>query len=175
MGLQNQLDSLKREANRLYLAVNLEKTNMVFRMGGHLATREEWLNGIAVVKVTDAYKYLGMIFTTTLSVSAALSDVFRKGKKNVMGIQKSTRRLSTIDPCLLWKFFDAQITPILAYAAEVWGLHNTKQIEKVHTFAIRRFLNVPLHCSNKMIYGETGRYLLFITTYVKCIKVLDTT
>ena len=103
VGLQNQLDSLKREANRLYLAVNLEKTNMIFRMGGHLATREEWLYGIAVVKVTDAYKYLGMIFTTTLSVSAALSDVFRKGKKNVMGIQKSTRRLSTIDPCLLWK------------------------------------------------------------------------
>ena len=61
VGLQNQLDSLKREANRLYLAVNLEKTNMIFRMGGHLATREEWLYGVAVVKVTDAYKYLGMI------------------------------------------------------------------------------------------------------------------
>ena len=74
VGLQNQLDSLKREANRSYLAVNLEKTNMVFRMGGHLATREEWLYGIAVVKLTDAYKYLGMIFTTTLSVSAALSE-----------------------------------------------------------------------------------------------------
>ena len=41
VGLQNQLDSLKREADRLYLTVNLEKTNiMVFRMGGHLAARE---------------------------------------------------------------------------------------------------------------------------------------
>ncbi|WP_419602185.1 hypothetical protein, partial [Thiolapillus sp.] len=45
-----------------------------------------------------------------------------------------------------------------------------KQIEKVHTFAIKRFLNVPQHSSNKMIYGETGRYPLFITTYVKCIR-----
>ena len=87
-----------------------------------------------------------------------------------MEIQKSMRRLSTIDPCLFWKLFDAQITPILTYAAEVWGLHDTKQIEKVHTFAIKRFLNVPLQCSNKMIYGETGRYPLFVTTYVKCIK-----
>ena len=43
IGLQNQLDSLKREADRLYLTVNLEKTNiMVFRMGGHLAAREKW-------------------------------------------------------------------------------------------------------------------------------------
>ena len=51
VGLQNQLDSLKREADRLYLTVNLAKTNiMVFRMGGHLATREKWLYGNAVVK-----------------------------------------------------------------------------------------------------------------------------
>ena len=78
----------------------------------------------------------------------------KKERRGVMEIQKSMRRLSTIDPCLFWKLFDAQITPILTYAAEVWGLHDTKQIEKVHTFAIKRFLNVPLHCSNKMIYGE---------------------
>ena len=72
---------------------------MFFRMSGHLAIREKWLYGNAVVKMTNAYKYLGMTFTTKLSVSAALSDVCRKGKKGVMEIQKSTRRLSTIDPC----------------------------------------------------------------------------
>ena len=164
VGLQNQLDSLKKEAGRLYLTVNL------FRVDGQLATRERWVYGNAIVKVTNAYRFLGMIFTTKLNVSAALSDVCKKGKKGVMEIQKSMRRLSSIDSCLFWKLFDAQITPILPYAAEFWGLHDTKQIEKVHTFAIKRFLNVPLHCSNKMIYRETGRYPLFITTYVKCIK-----
>ena len=51
--------------------------------------------------MTNAYKYLGMIFTTKLSVSAALSDVCKKGKKGEMEIQKSMRRLSTIDPCLI--------------------------------------------------------------------------
>ena len=82
VGLQNQLDSLKREADRLYLRVNLEKTNiMVFRMGGHFAAREKWLCGNAVVKVTNAYKYLGIIFTTKLSVSAALSDVCKKERR----------------------------------------------------------------------------------------------
>ena len=68
---------------------------MVFRMGGQLATREKWLYGKAIVKVTNAYKYLGMIFTTKSSVSASLSDVCKKGKKGVMEIQKSTRRLSS--------------------------------------------------------------------------------
>jgi len=103
VGLQNQLDSLKREVDRLYLTVNLAKTNiMVFRMGGHLATREKWLYGNAVVKVANAYKYLGLIFTTKLSVSAALSDLCRKVKQGVMEKQKSMRRLSTIVPCLFW-------------------------------------------------------------------------
>ena len=110
---------------------------MVFPMGGHLATREKWLYGNAIVNVTNAYNYLDMIFTTKFSVSAALSDVCKKGKKGVVEIQKSMRRLSTIDPCLFWKLFDAQITPLLTYAAEVWGLHDTKQIENVHTFPIK--------------------------------------
>ena len=43
-------------------------------------------------------------------------------------------------------------------------------MEKVHTFAIKRFLSVPLHSSNKMLYGETGRYPLFLKTQMKCIK-----
>ena len=72
---------------------------MVFRMGGHLATREKWLYGNTIVKVTNAYKYLGIIFTTKLSVSAALSDVYKKGKKSVKEIKKSMRRLNTTDPC----------------------------------------------------------------------------
>ena len=89
VGLQNQLDSLKREPDRLYLTVNLEKTNIMV-----------WMYGNTIVKVTNAYKYLGIFSTTKLSVSAALSDVCKKGKKGVIEIQKSMRRLSTTDPCL---------------------------------------------------------------------------
>ena len=110
-----------------------------------------------------------MIFTSKLSVKAALSEVCSKGKKVVMEFQKPMKKLSIADPFLIWKLFDAQIKPILTYTVEVWGLGDTKQIETVHTFAIKRFMNVLQHSSNKMIYGETGRYPLFITTYVKCI------
>jgi hypothetical protein len=66
--------------------------------------------------------------------------------------------------------FDTQIEPILTYAAEVWGLNANAQMEKVHTYAIKRFLMVPIHSSNTMLYGETGRYPLYIKTFVKCIS-----
>ena len=111
-----------------------------------------------------------MICTTKLSVKAALSEVCDKGKKGVMEIQKSMRRLSTADHFYSGNFLMLKLSLFWHTQAEIWGSGDTKQIEKVHTFAIKRFLNVPLHSSNKMICGETGRYPWFITTYVKCIK-----
>ena len=80
------------------------------------------------------------------------------------------RRSSFSDPMIFWKFFDSRIEPMLTYAAEVWGLENVGQIEKVQTFVMKRFLGVPLHSSNKLLYGETSRYPLLIRTAVKCIK-----
>ena len=35
---------------------------------------------------------------------------------------------------------------------------------------MKRFLGVPSHSSNKLLYGESGRYPLFIRTAVKCVK-----
>ena len=73
-----------------------------------------------------------------------------------MEIQRSTRRLSSSDPTVCWKLFDTPVKPILTYAAEIWGFEDVGQIEKVQTFAMKRFLGVPLHSSNKLLYGETG-------------------
>jgi hypothetical protein len=171
IGLQNQLNVLKQEADRLFLTVNLEKTNiMIFRKGGHLSNNEKWYYGTADVKVTNSYKYLGVLFTTKLSLKSAVVETCRKGKKGVMEILRALRKLNSIDSCIFWKLFDAQIEPMLTYGFEIWGLCDNKDLEKVHTFAIKRFLNVPLHVSNTVIYGESGRYPLYIRSYVKCIK-----
>ena len=40
--------------------------------------------------------------------------------------------------------FDAQIQPIALYDSEVWGLQCVGVVEKLHTLACKRFLNVPL-------------------------------
>jgi hypothetical protein len=170
-GLQTQLSRLKEEADRLGLTVNLDKTNiMVFRMGGHLSVLEKWYYGNLQLKVTNSYKYLGMTFTTKLSLNNTWEESIRKAKKGVIEILKSLKKLNSIDCFLFWKLFDMQIEPVLTYAAEVWGLNGNLQIEKVHTYALKRFLNVPIHSSNTVLYGEMGRYPLYIKCYVKCIK-----
>ena len=43
-------------------------------------------------------------------------------------------------------------------------------IEQVHTLAFKRFLNVSIHASNTILYGDTGRFPLYINHWIKCIK-----
>ena len=60
---------------------------------------------------------------------------------------------------------------MLTYGAEVWAImadHCT--IERVHLFAIKRLLNASTRTPSALVYGETGRYPLYVITYVKCIK-----
>ena len=67
-----------------------------------------------------------------------------------------------------FKLFDTQIQR--THAADILGLSENICMERVHIFAIKRFLSIPIHSSNTLVYGETGKYALFIGTYVKCIK-----
>ena len=98
-GLQNHLNHLKNETDRLYLSDNLDKTHiMVFRMGGHLAARERWVYGDEKVKVTNAYQYLGITFTTKLCIDFVLSDVGKKGKKRCNGNSKSYEKIEFLRP-----------------------------------------------------------------------------
>ena len=120
--------------------------------------------------IVNSYKYLGMVFSTKLSLGYMWGETCRKGQKGVIEILKSLRRLNCIDPHMFWKLFDIQIVPLLTYASEVWGLSSNLQIEKVHTYAIKRFLKVPIHSSNTVLYGETGRYPLYIKTCIKSVK-----
>ena len=57
------------------------------------------------------------------------------------------------------------------YGAEVWGIMaDHGAIERVHVFAIKRLLNVSTRIPSALVYGETGRYPLYVNTYTRCIK-----
>ena len=171
-GLQKQLDVLFECCQQLDLTVNLDKSNIVvFRNGGHLALREQWFFGNGALTVVNAYKYLGVILSTRLSFSHTLDDLAKRAKKGVIAILKTLWSLGDHSPNIFFKLFDTQILPILTYGAEIWGLSkNLESIERVHLFAIKRFLGVHPITPRHVLYGDTGRYPLFITTYTKCIK-----
>ena len=88
-GLQNLLNSMYETANRLGLVVNLDKSNIVvFRNGGHIAWNNKWFYGQSLVSVANAYKYLGICLSTSLTFSHALTDMAARAKTDVVNILK---------------------------------------------------------------------------------------
>ena len=163
IGLQNQLNALSVAAKRLGLTVNLDKPKvMVFRKGGYLAAKERWFWDDQKLEVVNTYKYLGLFFffsSTEHSFTAAMEDIAIRVEK----------KIGCNSPVIFSKLFDAQIAPTLLYAAGIWGYKMHEQIERVHLFACKRFL----HVRNKTpidVYGELGRYPLFIPATVRFVK-----
>ena len=170
-GLQNQLDILASAADEIGLTVNLDKTKvMVCRMGGYLAAKERWYFKGQRVDTVRTYKYLGFNITTKLSVNTALAEVAGRAKGKILTIFRILYRLGRIDIDLFFKLFDTQIKPTLLYASEVWGLTKYKVIENVHAFACKKLLGVSLKTPTTMVYGELGRYPLFIDSVARACK-----
>ena len=72
------------------------------------------------------------------------------------------------------KVFDSKIQSVLLYSSEIWGLHRLDGIERVHLMACKRYLGVPIRIPNEMVYGELGRFPLFVASYVRCVKYWST-
>ena len=145
-GLQRQIYILKHFADNFSVTVNMSKTKIiVFRKGGFLAANEVWRYGDEEIEVVNSYKYLGLYFTTKLSLTQAVGDLAAKAKIRTN-------------------------LPILMYGSDLWGFQQFAVIEKAHMFACKRFLNVSVQTPNKMIYGDLGRYSMSITSAVRCVK-----
>lgn len=172
IGLQQQLNILCDTAKKLDLIVNLQKSNIiVFRKGGYISAKEKWFYDGMQLDIVNQYKYLGVLFSTGLTFSHCLEDLAVRGKRQVICILRLLWKFQNLSPKLFFKLFDTQIQPILTYSAEVWGLTgNHSIIEKIHLFALKRFLNVSVKTPNALVYGETGRHPLFINIYTKCMK-----
>ena len=170
-GLQNQINSMQAAADRLGLRVNVHKTKvMSFRLGGHMAGHEKWYLKGQRLDVVSAYKYLGVTLSTKLSTNILLSDLACRGSAAASRIMRTLRRIAYATPQLLNKIVDAQIQPILLYGGEIWGIDDCHVIESVHLSVLKQYLNVASRTPNTLVYGETGRYPLYINAVIKAIK-----
>ena len=110
-GLQNQLNIVWETAERLGVAVNLDKSNIiVFMNGDHIVSCEKCVYGENVMTVVNQYKYLGIYLSTRLTFSHALNDMAQRAKKGVVGIFKLLWSLGERSPSIFFKLFDTQIS-----------------------------------------------------------------
>ena len=71
---------------------------------------------------------------------------------------------------IMLNLFDSFVCSILCYACEVWGFSTAECVERVHRKFLKRLLGVKMSTANSAVYGELGRYPLYITRYLRIIK-----
>jgi len=172
IGLQIQLNNVHSSALSLPLKVNLDKNNIVmFRKGGYLSEREKWLFDGNVMPVVNAYKYLGIFFTTRLSFTAACRDISSKAKKALLCIIQRLNYFNSHSLDVYFKLFDCQVQPIMQYGSEIWGLDKAAHhCEKVHLYALKKFLGVSSRTPNDLVYKELNRYPITVNSAVNSIR-----
>ena len=169
--LQNQLNTLSKYCSENGLLVNLSKTKVVvFRNGGRLRQNERfYFNGQKLEFVTY-YKYLGIIFSSRLLWSNALSTLAAQAEKSIFMLKRMFVKIGDVPVSLSMDLFDKIVAPVLLYGAEMWGTQKREAIELVQRKFCKYILKVSYSTPNAAALGELGRLPLSVLYKMKCIK-----
>ncbi len=75
-----------------------------------------------------------------------------------------------IKPSIAFQLFDAFVGATLNYGCEIWGFDKFIEIERIHLKFCKRLLGIKASSSSMGVYGELGRYPLYINRNVRIIK-----
>ena len=143
---------------------------MVFRMGGYLSLFETWHFDDCNLEVVNEYSYLGFKFTTVLSLKQGTNHLVGKATKAVFCLGRSFQRLKEMTKDTFFQNISFNSPVHCALLIRDLGTKRLNSIGKVHLLACKGFLGPPVRTPNKMIYGNFGRYQLFINYAVRCLK-----
>ena len=168
--LQKSINLLHKYCETWGLEVNIEKTKIVvFRKRGPLKFDEQWSYDNEPLEVVNDFNYLGTVFNYTGNYSLNQETLAGKGLKALNVLLSNTRKY-TLKPRTVCQLFDAFVGSTLNYACEIWGFSKSKEIERIHLKFCKYLLNVKTSTCNMGVYGELGRYPLYINRYVRMIK-----
>ena len=169
--LQEQINLIEIFCQNSGMEVNLNKTEItVFRNGGVLKDTERWYFRGKEVNTTPVYKYMGLIFTPSLSWKLALDKLAAQAQKAIFSVNNFQRPFGYFQPFEMFKIFDSMIKPILCYGSQVLGYEYVHAIETVHTTFCKKFLQLNKNTNNCIVLGECGRHPLCVNYFTNCIS-----
>ena len=68
------------------------------------------------------------------------------------------------------ELFDSTVSPVLNYAAEVWGYHDAPDVEQIISKFCRKIVCVRFSTNLNCLYGELGRIPMRITRKLILMK-----
>ena len=169
--VQTQLDILDIYCSEYGLSVNLCKTKViVFRNGGHLRKNEKFYLAGKRIESVSYYKYLGVIFSSRLVWTTAVSTLSSQAEKAIFMLKRFIKFHGAITTKLAIDLFDKIVVPILLYGSEIWGTKTYNAVEVVHRKYLKYLLSLSYSTSNAAVMGELGRTPLSVLYKFRCIK-----
>ena len=181
-GLQACLDKIGQYCNKWGLTVNLKKTKIIiFNKTGKLLHKYKFYYNNIPVELTDAYCYLGILFTPSGTFTHAITRLTEQALKALFKLKQLD--LANNIPVAL-NLFDILIMPILRYCSEIWSPYFIKDInsenllsladklpmEKIHTKFCKFLLGVNRKATNIAVRAELGRRPVLIDLMVHGAK-----
>ena len=141
---------------------------MVFRKRGKLKVGERWYYNRTLLDVTDDFNYLGCIFHYTVTFASHVEHVVGKSLKNLNFLLHKCRKIpvSLKTQCQL---FDSFVGSTLCYGSEICGYSKSKEVERIHLKFLKRILGVKSSTCSAAVYGDLGRYPMYIARYCRLI------
>ena len=165
--LQHSFDLLYAYCSKWGLEVNISKTKIiVFRERGRVKENEKWYHNHNEIEVVDKFNYLGVVLNYTGSFS--LNNQYAVGKAlKAMHVLYSNISKHFVNPKISLELFDAFVNPIINFGCQIWGFTKSKELERIRLKFCKMVLGVKQSTCNAAVYGELGRYPLYINILLK--------
>jgi hypothetical protein len=160
-GLQTFLNNVYEYSKLWKLKVNIDKTKIMVFSTSRTAENVHFLYNEKEIETVTEPNYLGVTFTKNGKFKLAKQKNIEKATKAMYEVIRRGKRHNLLIECLL-DLFDKIVKPILLYGCEEWGFSDNYVIEKNHLKYCKLILHLRQSTPNFMIYGELGRFPLYI-------------
>ena len=167
--LQQILNDVEIYCNAWGLKINVSKTKtIIFEKGGRHTNYNFFLYG-EKLEIVTSFKYLGIHFFKNGGWYRSQKCIAEHASKAVHRLFSvfSQYEFSTQEKC---KLFDTLVSTVLNYSSEIWGLHEGKGIENIHTKFLRKILCVNKSTNLVGLYGELGRVPLQVLRKINMFR-----
>lgn len=160
-GLQRSLDVYSEYCRQWKLEVNTNKTKVLIFSKKKTNNLFSFAFNGNNLDIVDSFSYLGVLFNYNNSFSNTKKMLVSNAKKAMYALLCKIDYLHLpIDIQL--ELFDSLVVSVLTYSSEIWGFENINLIENVHLDFCKRILRLRKNTPNYMVYGELGRFPLYI-------------
>uniref|UniRef100_A0A0A9WUC2 Putative RNA-directed DNA polymerase from transposon BS n=1 Tax=Lygus hesperus TaxID=30085 RepID=A0A0A9WUC2_LYGHE len=140
------------------LILSKEKSMVMIcgKRGGRRAENEKFFYKGEPLTITNQYKYLGIMVTSSLDLGKHHRQKIDQAKYGLNSVWGELIRRRNVPFGTKHKVFLATTRSLIGYGAQVWGWKSFEQLEKFNRYYLKKVFALPQNTPNYILYAESG-------------------